>query len=304
MIRLLLVLVFLFIYDGGFCQKLYPLLENDIKFCYHCDNEFDVDFDLVDRVWEYENEIYTKIKSEDLLFELFKLTDTTYHFRKYKEDDLIERGDVLLRKDNIVFKDTLYVHSHSSHEEYFVVYGFVKPIKINRWEIKEGFQTDSYGEFDDENNKKGFWTYKTCDTTLIKNHETNDFYYIKPQAEIVLRNIDWLHNKFHSKIFKSKFNEVEGAIQQIDHQYTTDDEWNFAYEKNFYKFSVEFKPNGEVLVETRDDAGTIFTETLNWKINEFKMIEITNKNNNRVDYQIDRFGENFILLSKLKKKNP
>ena len=109
-------------------QRYLPVVDDSLYFCYHCINRY-----VTDLVWESESEkdIYTKIETSESRYDFFRLTDSTYHLRKYKDSSLIEIGEFVLRKENIAFKDTIAYCN--GWKDIIRVIPFVTPVKVGKW---------------------------------------------------------------------------------------------------------------------------------------------------------------------------
>lgn len=143
--KYILFIVSIVCFNSLNAQRLLPVIEDSIYFCHYGLNASITDF-----VWEWEPEkdIYTKIEISNSKYEFFRLTDTTYHLRKFIDSILKEKGNILLRKDNVAFKDTIVCfdcHHSRPWEEVNRIYSFINPIKIGTWTFidEKGIKTKS-----------------------------------------------------------------------------------------------------------------------------------------------------------------
>ncbi len=116
-------------------QRYLPVIEDSITFCHKCSNKH-----VIDKDWKWENlsDGYTKIRSSNFVYELNRLSDSTYNLKKYDDGRILAKGKILLRENNLVRRDTVschHCHPTDLWKEIVLIHSFVRPINIGIWEI-------------------------------------------------------------------------------------------------------------------------------------------------------------------------
>lgn len=272
-------------------QGVFPVLEDDITFCYYCDND-----QVVDKVWKSDHELYTKIKSDNSEYELFQLDDSTYHVRKYRNKFLIEEGKYLLRKENILYSDTTVCWDCLPVYELIIINHFAKPEKIGRWKIINPNGAMEQGKYKN-NLRVGWWTYKLVDTTLMKNISTKQYYYVEPNNRIINTNKDWLYKKFYLDYSSGKFDTIDDILNGINSQFTikfySD---SVLINANIKKLEIQFTRDNNLEIVLKSAGEIVFSTKLEWEISDENHLTLFNENGKITEFKIWTLGPEILAL--------
>ena len=297
--RYYLIILLNFISSDNWSQ-LHPIIEADYTFCYFCSNDH-----VVDKVWRFKDEIYTKLRTENFDYELFRLSDTVFQVRKYNGDMIIEEGKLLLKRDNIIDSDTVSCYHCVPGDDingYVFVNQFVRPIKYEKWKIYSQNFTAS-GKYDTENRKIDTWSYEYQDSTIFYNHDNKEFYYYTPNSELVIKNLNLLFNKFYVSCgyfgpkhgLKSYLNSLNGRFSIKLEQKRPEKERKSYLEFHFfqdYKLTMKLYFENEIK----------FEEYLTWNINPNGEITIIHPAIEDQTYMFWTLGKERISFRSIDKK--
>lgn len=288
-----LIILLNFISSDNWSQ-LYPIIEADYTFCYFCSNDH-----VVDKVWRFRDEIYTKLRTENYDYELFRLSDTVFQVRKYNDDMIIEEGKLLLKRDNIIDSDTVSCYHCVPGDDingYVFVNQFVRPIKYEKWKIYNQNFTAS-GKYDTENRKIDTWSYEYQDSTIFYNHDSHETYYYRPDSKIINENLNLLFNKFYVNChyygekhgLKSYINELNGRFSIKLGQVKPKKSFRSYLELQFYQ-------DKRLTIKMFDENIIKFEENLTWDINEYGELTFIHNNLEDQKYIFWTLGEERISL--------
>lgn len=294
MIKFSVYLTFVFSTKICFGQFMFPIIEADYTFSQHGSNEH-----VIDKVWRFKDEIYTKLKTENHEYDLYRLSDSTFQVRMYKDDKLLEKGNILLKKENTVKSDTVlchHCHPDNDWEELIFIYHYVRPIKIGRWKIIEENKMEASGFFNSENERIEYWKYDHKDSTVYYNHNSKEKYYYQPNDELVRNNIELIENEFYVSCNAYEENSITSIFSDLNFRFSIKllKESDIDNSRSYLK--INFKDNGHLEFSLISKSQVVFHEILKWDLTDKGILRMTNNQNEEHEYIFWTLGENKISL--------
>lgn|GEM_PF-4277764 len=293
-----LIVSLIFISNISWTQ-LYPIIEADYTFCYFCSNDY-----VVDKVWRFRDEIYTKIKTENFEYKLYRLSDTVFQVRKFKENLLLEDGKLLLRKENIIKSDTISCYHcvpGDDINEYVFIINHVRPIKYKKWTLYD-HNLGASGYYDKLGNKIKTWKYEHKDSIVFYNHDSKETYYYKPNFKIVNDNLNLLIDKFYVQChYYGVKHGLLSYIHELNSRFSIKLEHKKPQEstKSFLEF--DFFEDNTLSIKMINENVLKFEEFLTWEINKNGEIEIKHASIKDQNYILWTMGKEKMSLRNTEK---
>lgn len=283
-------------YSQIYKEYYLPIVEDTIKFCEYCDDKY-----IVDKVWNGNEYIFTKIKSPNYEYELFRLNETKYEFRKYRDGFLLEKGNIKIDSINEVSSSVVSCYDCLPIQELIETTKFIEPIKVGRWEFVHLNGAQTIGRFNEAGIKIGEWEYMHNDTVIITDHDANLKFYSFPKFEILESNLNWLTKKFVTKFNATESLSIDEIFKKLDNR-----SWRLKLHEKQDEASdyliFDFKPNGELDLILIKNNEAKFNEKLKWTIESSGVISLCDNQNNKWEFNFLYFGDKVMSLQKAEKE--
>lgn len=295
-----LILIILLISIKNLRGQSYPLINDSISFCQLCSNDF-----VIDKIWKFDNEIYTKIKIDEIEYEFFKINDSTFHQRKIRNERIIEKGEILIKEENTIFKDTLICFDcnvEQPWEETIRIRSFIKPTKTGKWEINKNLNSRKVGFYDSNGNKINKWRFEKSDSIIVHDFKNDYWHFIHPNDKIIRNNKKWLFRHFNLYENGLRNNNLNGVLEAITRNHKIK---LIPSEKTKHPANLKFSFINEknITISILENGENIKSFDLNWSMDKKGDISIKKSNEILKTFRIYEFGEEFISLKTINNVN-